>query len=1056
MFTVIFVNSRTEQQRRNYQFLFQPFIDKGEMCFCPWFTEENSIETAAPDLYRILKDKKEWRAVILNMDSSYDYGKNDKLAQAFGSHEEADDTTLKAKENNPFDYSDIDSNTEPHESTVPLIRLTHMLAGYNYSRIKGFRAELEYYNDELEEIRSIPEDYFDSFHVIKSNKKQLTFYRSFDDERKNELLDKRFLYVECFDDETGKTYKISIDVLMNLFDFQFCEQHDQFRFLYVSNDEDGNVVHTEYLMKDRIFLEAMNDDEVNRLSQTQFKIIEYYLSFKSEGRFVYQPDGCDAENINQNNLFVDYVDHYVKRHKRISFNSPNKVYKLQTIKRKDEMSLLYIDETRNERRLDKNSTYIEYKNETERSWMRFSIADLENYLKLIANYDNASFYYVGQQISEAQYRDKLLDKHMLFVEFVNEDDEPGQRLSLTALDMFRMFLKHRNDLQFVYLPDPQKAFAMGMDQSNALGVTDAQLSDEVPFERVEKDHLFVQCIVEAADEEKSYSQTHQLSVSSILEIEDVINNKEELKAVFKTVLQDDEHLNCQKDLSNKYRFADNRPTEILLFATRHKAETDEKEALTNLWASYQKTDQTLFWERNNYPACCRFMYMDVMNSDNYRYEQDLLKFWVSVLLLSHNCIGATAVKAYNLYKIKLDINEDKLFAALNSQLNLLDSAYHELQFYLQSTEDYTFEPDDVIFHEESLAVRFTDTELYDAAREAKRDCLRSGDNNKQELADLRIEQAKTKALDTTRKQRVLDANVREIRRRSFEFVAQPHLLDEYQINRLKEQKIRYERALINQGIYTPEEFEEIQRKERINNEKLMAEARKKREKKEQTRMTAETLFVVAIVACVMILLGNATYIYQSIKTGSFLTFGASMLVTLFILFIGAIGAYFVYCQYKKDFDRSEEEFANTTQQVEKSYDKYEKQYGDFYTTLLNYMKLQSMYIGIDNRKEKDVSIRKRLIDYSNAIKAATKRNEKWLRLYSRKRLPVKLDYTNGFDEIPIKNPIFYFNTSDENDMILINDTNEISAAYPFVKQIWIERDYLSDYCDEYNQHGNRG
>ena len=127
MFTVIIQSKRSSDLMKDYKFLFKPFVDEGSIAFCDWNESGTDVRSCVPDLYNIVRGKKEWRALILNTDSIYDYK-----------------GVFCPNRNNPFDYSSVDTDDMPHESPVPLIRLTHIIGGYSAVQTKEFEKGFEY------------------------------------------------------------------------------------------------------------------------------------------------------------------------------------------------------------------------------------------------------------------------------------------------------------------------------------------------------------------------------------------------------------------------------------------------------------------------------------------------------------------------------------------------------------------------------------------------------------------------------------------------------------------------------------------------------------------------------------------------------------------------------------------------------------------------------------------------------------------------------------------------------------------------------------------------
>ena len=137
MFTVIIQSKRSSDLMREHKFLFKPFVDNGTLAFCDWNESGTDVKSSVPDLYNIIKGRKEWRALIINTDSVYDYA-----------------GTFRPERNNPFDYSACDTETLPHVSPVPVIRLAHIIGGYSAAPKKEFEKAFEYIDEDSgEKIR---------------------------------------------------------------------------------------------------------------------------------------------------------------------------------------------------------------------------------------------------------------------------------------------------------------------------------------------------------------------------------------------------------------------------------------------------------------------------------------------------------------------------------------------------------------------------------------------------------------------------------------------------------------------------------------------------------------------------------------------------------------------------------------------------------------------------------------------------------------------------------------------------------------------------------------
>jgi len=127
--TVIITDRHTTPLFDEYRRLFTPFLTdrSGNICQCPWHESGRNVEQAVPDLYKSIKDHPEWRAIIL-----YNPEQNE---------------SLPFSPNNPFDLI-CNRNNELliQENHVPLVRLTHMLAGFPPLGVKGYETGWVYYD----------------------------------------------------------------------------------------------------------------------------------------------------------------------------------------------------------------------------------------------------------------------------------------------------------------------------------------------------------------------------------------------------------------------------------------------------------------------------------------------------------------------------------------------------------------------------------------------------------------------------------------------------------------------------------------------------------------------------------------------------------------------------------------------------------------------------------------------------------------------------------------------------------------------------------------------
>lgn len=132
----------------------------------------------------------------------------------------------------------------------------------------------------------------------------------------------------------------------------------------------------------------------------------------------------------------------------------------------------------------------------------------------------------------------------------------------------------------------------------------------------------------------------------------------------------------------RYQFVENRPREILVISTRQPVDNSESE-IDAAWRAKLESESSEFWSRNRYPSACRFLTCDVLNERHSLYPGSIFKLWSVVLLLSLNQIDASSLQAYRLYRVALELDQQRLsaafsryvakLAAMTSQLDAADA-----------------------------------------------------------------------------------------------------------------------------------------------------------------------------------------------------------------------------------------------------------------------------------------------------------------------------------------------------------------------------------------------
>lgn len=121
MYTVLISAKKTSDNMQEHYPALRNIVESNQIGLCQWIKSGTNIETALPELYDLVNNNREWRAVIAMYDepdggmednvNPYDYGKKDKIG------DKTDDNQMEVS------YSLEESNQ------IDLIRLTHLLVG---------------------------------------------------------------------------------------------------------------------------------------------------------------------------------------------------------------------------------------------------------------------------------------------------------------------------------------------------------------------------------------------------------------------------------------------------------------------------------------------------------------------------------------------------------------------------------------------------------------------------------------------------------------------------------------------------------------------------------------------------------------------------------------------------------------------------------------------------------------------------------------------------------------------------------------------------------------
>lgn len=144
----------------------------------------------------------------------------------------------------------------------------------------------------------------------------------------------------------------------------------------------------------------------------------------------------------------------------------------------------------------------------------------------------------------------------------------------------------------------------------------------------------------------------------------------EPRVVYEPV-EDREREESFRKLQDKYEFDGILPSSIVIITIRepwHSTEDTSKE-----WIHRHESQSSEFWRRNRYPSICRFVVFDVQKQGPVKREEDLFRFWLTVLLLATNKIDSASLQAYRLYRADTFVNADVMSDVFQQTVNRLAS-----------------------------------------------------------------------------------------------------------------------------------------------------------------------------------------------------------------------------------------------------------------------------------------------------------------------------------------------------------------------------------------------
>lgn len=514
---------------------------------------------------------------------------------------------------------------------------------------------------------------------------------------------------------------------------------------------------------------------------------------------------------------------------------------------------------------------------------------------------------------------------------------------------------------------------------------------------------------------------------------------ESFQSVYKEKRNPDRETAC-KAIEEQYNFNNIRPTQIYLIATRKFVDADEKKVIQASWETHLEYSSSEFWERNDYPDVCRFLYYNLVNKEHSLYTEQLTKFWLAVVSVATNDIRSSYLQAYRLYRLDVEISESQLESVLNTQMDRINSALNYVNNTLKLSAKTLYEEEENIFPDESIPVSFNamdGKQLYVPTKNLglARDCptpeldFWNGQMRDKDVA-LRLylqspRRAISEAAERTRRRA---ESYRDIERAE---------LDRFQIEDLE----AYAQSVEDE--ITETDFSGIL------NEKAYRRALEKKDKavrrQMRSRMYRSHIVRAGAAALAIYLMGFIPYLIHAYRNSNYVflkSFGFALL-TLLPLALGGIVA--LVC-LRTRLRNVIHEYNDVMREIVAAVHKCAENFSAYFSKLCNYMKVRATLEDISDEDEKIDSERNRMRLHKRALEQNLAHSQEVADAFkiTRREQPV-FNVTSFFNpsRMPSKNHIYRFPVFTQEHTLQINNIGDfVNRPYAFVDKLIIEREDL--------------
>lgn len=489
-----------------------------------------------------------------------------------------------------------------------------------------------------------------------------------------------------------------------------------------------------------------------------------------------------------------------------------------------------------------------------------------------------------------------------------------------------------------------------------------------------------------------------------------------------------------RTLSESYRMKEIHPVEVVFISTRAPVDEDVHAQLTRAWQTETEQNVSRFVERNDYPAASRFAVYDLLNPENSGYQQDELRFWLSVLTVAVNELPPSSFQAERVYRLDIDFSDRRLADLLNAHMSELTALRAHLDTILRRPD----RPPELDVHdlltEQTVHVQFEKLGGKELSVSTQGYGLASDEPTDEAMvwaADAAAVQAKADVF-VRRPRRVLARAVYDAREKARSYLKDEHVLTEIDREELEEELSSRVRAL------TEPATTQILDRDRLRRLLETEDARVRRHIAE--RMKRRTIVAASLLVLAVWLAAFAPYVIQALGNSVDVALWSAFVVAIAIVVLAATGAITLVVMRRRLVALLESVNSrlggfvagvNTGASV----------FAGYLSSLATYMRAQALLLGADRRDVRENSRRGRLL----ALHARTVDA-----IIAEKEIVSSLGSAVSIEKVPLRSPDF--DVDDDADVEEVfrfpvgsrqaqyNASGEfVDAPYDFISTLRVER-----------------